>query len=99
VHLWARDLARISSSTADLGAAANRWAQGEEWACFAIVDASPTGDESWQGQVLFVPALGAATLLLLVGDHLVMVPAASPGLRVESVATLGLRGAGLARIV
>ena len=52
----------------------------------------------WQGEALFVPALGAATLLMLVGDNLALVPIDRAGLRIEPLATLGLRGAGMARV-
>jgi electron transfer flavoprotein-quinone oxidoreductase len=100
-HLWARDLARLATSSAVLVQAARRWARGDEWACFAQVDAVQTPDGRWKGEALFVPARGARTLLLLLADQLLLVPVDGPGqpagLTVEPLATLGLRGAGLAR--
>jgi alkylation response protein AidB-like acyl-CoA dehydrogenase/flavin-dependent dehydrogenase/electron transfer flavoprotein alpha/beta subunit/ferredoxin-like protein FixX len=97
-HLWARDLARLVAPNSSLAAAAERWARGEEWAAFAAVQALQTATAGWMGEVLFVPAQGAGSLLLLLGDQLAVVPADCPGLHVDPLATLGLRGAGLARV-
>ncbi len=96
-HLWARDLARLASGSSALSKAFQRWARGDEWACFASVDATPAGN-GWSGEALFVPALGAKSLLLLVGDQMAALPLDTPGLHIEALPTLGLRGAGLARI-
>jgi electron transfer flavoprotein-quinone oxidoreductase len=100
-HLWARDLAGLAVGSSNLSRVARRWARGDEWACFAAVDAVQTPSGSWQGEVLFVPAGGARSLLLLVGGRLVVVgtgPDAPAGLQVAPLASLGLRGAGLAKL-
>jgi alkylation response protein AidB-like acyl-CoA dehydrogenase/flavin-dependent dehydrogenase/ferredoxin-like protein FixX len=84
-HLWARDLAAAHGGP-QLAAAAQRWSAGAEWACFAAV--SPNAE------TLFVPAAGTSAILMLQGDKLVQVPRESASIR--PLATLGLRGAGLA---
>src|SRR5262249_53808104 len=85
-HLWARDLAGLVGE-----AAAERWRRGEEWACFGFLD----GNESF-----FVPALGAASCFLLNSHRMLMfVRRPGDGMTAEPLATLGLRGAGLARLV
>src|SRR5207237_2080701 len=98
-HLWARDLARLRMTSSSLARAAERWTRGDEWACFAPLPALHAPDGKWQGEALFVPARGVHSLLLLVGDQLVLMPADHAGLRIEALATLGLRGAGLCRVV
>ncbi len=97
-HLWARDLVQMGSASPALAQAAARWTRGDEWACFAIVDGVQAGEHGWSGEAFFVPAAGARSLLLLLGDQLVAVPQDHAGLQVELLATLGLRGAGLARV-
>ncbi|MBV9124874.1 MAG: FAD-binding protein, partial [Planctomycetes bacterium] len=102
-HLWARDLARVASGSSALHAVAGRWARGEEWACFTPVEAveferPPAEAPRWRGRALFVPAQGARTLLLLLGDRLAVVGVDNAGVQIEPLATLGLRGAGLARL-
>lgn len=97
-HLWARDLAQLAATSSVLSSAAARWTRGDEWACFAQVDAASTHDGRWTGEALFVPATGAASLLLLVGDQLAAVPTGAAGLHLDPLATLGLRGAGLVRV-
>lgn len=94
-HLWARDIARVASGSASLERAAERWARGDEWACF--VQVSPIPGEPAR-EALFVPALGASTLLVLWDDQLAVVPAKAESARVEPLASLGLRGAGLASV-
>jgi electron transfer flavoprotein-quinone oxidoreductase len=93
-HLWARDLASLALRGADLSfrAAAERWQRGEEWAAFAILPGAG------QDAALLVPALGARSLLLFLDDRLTLVRQPAEGLVVEPLATLGLRGAGLARV-
>jgi electron transfer flavoprotein-quinone oxidoreductase len=91
-HLWARDLAALARPDSSLRAPATRWQRGEEWAAFALLDTEE------RGEALFVPASGAGSLLLLRGDRLALVRQAAKGLTVEPLATLGLRGAGLARV-
>jgi alkylation response protein AidB-like acyl-CoA dehydrogenase/flavin-dependent dehydrogenase/ferredoxin-like protein FixX len=101
-HLWARDLARLATSSAALGQAARRWARGDEWAAFAVVENAEFTGRGWQGEALFLPAQVAQALLLLVGDQLVIVPVnrgdPSAGLAIERLTSLGLRGAGLAMV-
>lgn len=97
-HLWARDLARLAGGASALAQASGRWTRGEEWACFAVAEAVQTGSTSWQGEAFFVPAAGVRSLLLLISDHLAVVPTDAPGMRREPLATLGLRGAGMTRV-
>jgi alkylation response protein AidB-like acyl-CoA dehydrogenase/flavin-dependent dehydrogenase/ferredoxin-like protein FixX len=101
-HLWARDLARLATVSASIAETAQRWTRGEEWACFALVEAARATQTGWVGEALFVPAQAARAVLLLVGDRLAIVPAdraeQMPGLQIDKLATLGLRGAGLARV-
>jgi alkylation response protein AidB-like acyl-CoA dehydrogenase/flavin-dependent dehydrogenase/ferredoxin-like protein FixX len=98
-HLWARDLARLRGGSAGFAQAVERWARGQEWACFVAIDAVQTGAGHWQGEALFVPAAGAQAILVLLRDQLCILSHQTSGLRVEPLATLGLRGAGLARLV
>lgn len=100
VHLWTRDLSQVGASASFLHRATERWQRGDEWACFAAIDAVQTPNGGWQGEALFVPTAGARTLLLLVGDQLTTLPLQQPypGLEIEKLATLGLRGAGLSRV-
>jgi electron transfer flavoprotein-quinone oxidoreductase len=108
-HLWARDLARLALVSSRFSQAAERWVRGEKWVCFAALD-RPAGDNE---EVFFIPAADADSILLLRGDRLHLVPAKGadsardaagnslrelPTLAVEPVPTLGLRGAGLARL-
>jgi len=100
-HLWARDLARLASPGASfLARAAARWERGDEWACFTALDGAPATAAGWHGVALFVPAASARQVLFLLGDHLLILPtdAAPAGLHIEPLGTLGLRGAGLARL-
>src|SRR5207245_10000683 len=97
-HLWARDLALLPTGSPALAQAAGRWARGEEWACFVAVDALQTRATRWMGEANFLAAAGSGSLLLLLGNVLVVVPADAPRLHLEPLATLGLRGAGIARI-
>jgi electron transfer flavoprotein-quinone oxidoreductase len=96
-HLWARDLARLSSAPS-FTEAADRWEAGAEWACFVPLAAFRMPESGHRGEALFLPATQAQTLLLLVADQLAVVPTSAPGLRIEPLTTLGLRGAHLARI-
>jgi electron transfer flavoprotein-quinone oxidoreductase len=98
-HLWARDLANLRALTPAVAQTASQWSRGDEWACFAISEAVQASDGSWSGEAFFVPAGSAHSLLLLLGDYLAVVPTDAPGLRIEPLATLGLRGASLARVV
>jgi electron transfer flavoprotein-quinone oxidoreductase len=89
-HLWARDLAGHFQLTDH----AKRWTDGAEWGCFAALEGSPP-------KALLVPAGGANSLLILHANSLAAVSLndrGGAGLRVEPLATLGLRGAGLASV-
>jgi alkylation response protein AidB-like acyl-CoA dehydrogenase/flavin-dependent dehydrogenase/ferredoxin-like protein FixX len=97
-HLWARDLASLATGSPALAQAAGRWTRGEEWACFAKVDAVQTRATGWKGDAFFVAAAGAGSLLLLLDSQLVVIPANAPRLDLEPLATLGLRGCGMTRI-
>ncbi|HEV3204436.1 MAG TPA: hypothetical protein VGY77_08640, partial [Gemmataceae bacterium] len=97
-HLWARDLARVVSGTSFWSGVADKAAMADEWTGFANVDAVQRGEGGWKGEALFVPAIGAGNLLLLLHDHLALVSVDTPGMRITPLATLGLRGAGLAKI-
>jgi len=98
-HLWARDLARLAALPRDLTA---RWERVDEWACFAILATLPEGKSS-SPEALFVPARAARGFLLLDGQRLLVCrkddAGNTAGLTIETIQTLGLRGAGLARIV
>jgi alkylation response protein AidB-like acyl-CoA dehydrogenase/flavin-dependent dehydrogenase/electron transfer flavoprotein alpha subunit/ferredoxin-like protein FixX len=96
-HLWARDVATLAGGPASLRARAEAWANGEEWACFAPIDAVETSPGHWQGEALFVPAQQAGSVLVLIRDQLAILRKEA-GLRVEALGTLGLRGAGLAAV-
>jgi alkylation response protein AidB-like acyl-CoA dehydrogenase/electron transfer flavoprotein alpha/beta subunit/ferredoxin-like protein FixX len=63
---------------------------GEGWACLAVMGET---DED-----LLVPARGASTVVILSGPHLSIALPNDPGLSIQPIATLGLRGAGLARV-
>ncbi len=91
-HLWARDLALLLGGPA-LAAAADRWARGEEWACFV-----PLAANAGQQEALLVPARAADHLLLWSGLRLLLTAADGAAVRVEPLPSLGLRGADLARV-
>lgn len=105
-HCWARELLMLTISNA--GAKATEKleesiagsAQKDRWLAyaFAVVDGNETSPGVWSGEAMFVPAVGASVLVLLLDDQLVYLPANSPGIRITPLATLGLRGAGLARL-
>src|SRR5207244_7158568 len=61
-HLWARDLASLAMGSPALAQAARRWTRGDEWACFAAVDAVQTRATGWMGEVTFVAAAAAGSL-------------------------------------
>lgn len=89
-HLWARDIASLCGA-GDIVDAVERWARGEEWACVAVLD-----DEA---ECYFVPARGALAVLAVRGKQLAILhPGDEVGWSLRPLATLGLRGAGLAAI-
>lgn len=99
-HLWARDVATLAAGPAALRQKAEAWARGDEWACYAAMEAVEATPGQWQGEALFVPGRQAASLLLLVRDQLAILPlrGTSSAVRLEPLGTLGLRAAGLAAV-
>ena len=96
-HLWARDLAcydRVPGPRTR-GRPVDPW---RRMGLFRQVEAVQTRATGWKGEALFVAAAGAGSLLLLIGNQLVAIPANAPRLELEPLATLGLRGCGMARI-
>jgi alkylation response protein AidB-like acyl-CoA dehydrogenase/flavin-dependent dehydrogenase/electron transfer flavoprotein alpha subunit/ferredoxin-like protein FixX len=97
-HLWARDLAKFAPLPASL---TERWGRAEEWACFAILPTAVAGAPG-DAEALLIPALHAQSILVLEGNRLLAfckdAAGNAPGLAVEPIATLGLRGAGLAKL-
>ena len=87
-HLWARDLASFASD--HCSERSKRWADGSEWACLAILDG--------RREAILIPAQGAESLLILDGQQLQVCQRHSAGLAIDPIATLGLRGAGIARV-
>ena len=100
-HLWARDLAGLASGSALISGSAGRWARGEEWACFSPLDSAEIDAGHCSGKAVYVPAAAASAVLLLAREQLIVIDphAVEHACTVEPEATLGLRGAGLARIV
>jgi electron transfer flavoprotein-quinone oxidoreductase len=98
-HLWARDLGGLASLPEEV---TDRWARGEEWACLAIF-AGAGGANARQSEALLVPAVAARSILVFDDSRLMVfrkdAAGRLAGLTLEPVATLGLRGAGLARIL
>jgi alkylation response protein AidB-like acyl-CoA dehydrogenase len=58
---------------------------------------SPTNSEEYV-EAFFIPAISARSLLLVLPGQIAIVPADYPSLVIEPLRTLGLRGAGLARV-
>ena len=90
----------VAAGSAALTRAAQQWARGDAWTCFAVIDGVQTSGDHWSGETLFVPARGAGSVLLLLGNQLAVLSTQQPppGLHVEALPSLGLRGAGLARL-
>jgi electron transfer flavoprotein-quinone oxidoreductase len=97
-HLWARDLASLRPTAPELSELAERLARGDQWGCFAEVDAARSPEGGWHGEAWYVPSRYARTMILLVPNYLGAADIGSPGLRLETIGTLGLRGAGICRI-
>src|SRR5262249_13688205 len=83
-HLWARDLAALA------GIPAARWAPGPEWPGAGLL--------ADRGTALLVPPRDAGAVVLLDANRWLVGTPGADGLAVEPLATLGLRGAGLARV-
>jgi electron transfer flavoprotein-quinone oxidoreductase len=101
-HLWARDLARLAFGSSALMPMAQRWAQVEEWACFAALEPVASPDGQTRAEAVFVPVAHTQSLLVLWEDRLFILSASeareTAGLRIQPGGTLGLRGAGLAKV-
>src|SRR5439155_20328298 len=67
----------------------------------SMLDAAHVEAGCCSGKAVYVPAAGARAVLLLAREQLVLIEPGteSAGCRIEPEPTLGLRGAGLARIV
>ncbi len=89
-HLWARDAAQLAAASPAWSDTAERLTRADEWACFALVDPS--------GETLFTPAVGTELIIAQFPDHLVAIPTKSQGVSIESLPSLGLRGAGISRL-
>ncbi|MCC6418764.1 MAG: acyl-CoA dehydrogenase family protein [Gemmataceae bacterium] len=85
-HLWARDAIALTGTSKPL--------EPGSWHSFAILSGRAEGAEA-----LFVPARNGEQLVLLRGDELAVLAGTGSGLTVEPLATLGLRGAGLTRVL
>jgi electron transfer flavoprotein-quinone oxidoreductase len=101
-HLWARDIVRIFGGAAFEDVAAHL-ATGSEMAAFAWegtveVDRDDEGIRL-RGQKLFVPTALARWFVVLADDQLVVLSRDTPGLRVEPLGTIGMRGAAPATLV
>jgi electron transfer flavoprotein-quinone oxidoreductase len=96
-HLCARDLGRLAALPGEI---TGRWTRGDEWACLAILPTIP--DRSAKPEALLVLAQGAFSILVLDGKRLLVFRRDEagniPGLVIDPLPTLGLRGAGLARV-
>lgn len=92
-HLWARDLAALfAPSWPSLSA----WNEANRWVAFAHLEGGKAEADLLQGEALFVPA--ADEYVVLVDDRLCRFAADELKERLEPLATLGLRGAGLLRL-
>jgi alkylation response protein AidB-like acyl-CoA dehydrogenase/flavin-dependent dehydrogenase/ferredoxin-like protein FixX len=94
-HLWARDLAALNRASPPFAEAAERWVAVQEWACFAVLE-DRKREDTWTGTASFVPAGRARMMLALSANQAAIIPIVTPS--VESLPTLGLRGAGLSEV-
>src|SRR5262249_45215361 len=69
-----------------------------DWLCLADCKAGMVSDDAWSGEAVLVPALHAKALVMFLENRAELIPANAPGLHIEPLQTLGLRGAGLARV-
>jgi electron transfer flavoprotein-quinone oxidoreductase len=101
-HLWARDLLRAfgGAATSDL---LHRIGAATELAAYAHagvveIDRDDQGVRL-RGQKIFVPSAAANWFVLRAGDQLIALPRTTPGLSVEPLGTLGMRGSSPATLV
>jgi electron transfer flavoprotein-quinone oxidoreductase len=92
-HLWARDLAHLAGLSSEV---TDRLRLVDEWACLAPI--LPNTSEA-----LLVPARDALVVLVLAGDMVEVFrkdnTGKAPGIAIEPLRTLALRGAGMARVL
>ncbi len=89
-HLWARDVGTLAAASPAFRDRAASWQRADRWACLVVL----TQDED----VLLVPAIQADDLVIWRANTLLVVEQDDPGLEIEPLGSLGLRGAGLARV-
>jgi alkylation response protein AidB-like acyl-CoA dehydrogenase/flavin-dependent dehydrogenase/electron transfer flavoprotein alpha subunit/ferredoxin-like protein FixX len=97
-HLWARDLAMVALGSSAYASEARSIAEGGGLACLAVFEEIRMAAEGLAGEAWFVPAGNAQKIVILIGDQLAILEPGAPGLQIEPIDTLGLRGAGLARL-
>src|SRR5262249_28822708 len=89
------DLAALNRASPPFAEAAERWVAVQEWACFAVLE-DRKREDTWTGTASFVPAGRARMMLALSANQAAIIPIVTPS--VESLPTLGLRGAGLSEV-
>jgi electron transfer flavoprotein-quinone oxidoreductase len=98
-HLWARDMVTLASASTSWTGPLESTVASKSWWCFAPMVAVQGHSGGWTGDSWFVPAMGAQSIVVSLQDHLAVIPAKNAnGLRIEALETLGLRGAGIARL-
>ncbi len=96
-HLWARDLAAVIGEELPLRETLHLYLREGKWLCFAVLR---DREDSGGAEAVFVPAQGGTVLLMLHGDEVAVSAGESgSGFTIEPLPTLGLRGAGLSRLV
>jgi electron transfer flavoprotein-quinone oxidoreductase len=101
-HLWARDILRVLGGAAFEELAA-QLASGNQLAAFAWegtveVDRDDEGIRL-RGQKIYVPTALAQYFVIVADDLLVVLHRNAPGLRVEPLGTIGMRGSAPATLV
>jgi alkylation response protein AidB-like acyl-CoA dehydrogenase/flavin-dependent dehydrogenase/ferredoxin-like protein FixX len=98
-HLWTRDILSLEAPSSN--EPLERWIRAEEWACLVYLNEdegvlSPSVSPYFEA--LFVPAISVRWLLVVLQNQMAIVSVDHPALSIEPLSTLGLRGAGLARV-
>jgi alkylation response protein AidB-like acyl-CoA dehydrogenase/flavin-dependent dehydrogenase/electron transfer flavoprotein alpha subunit/ferredoxin-like protein FixX len=95
-HLWARDLATLSASELAFADGVADTIEDGGWFTLAFFERLPPEDEEG-AEALLVPARNNQWFLCVFGDQMsIAIPGA---LATEALPTLGLRGAGLVRVL